>query len=538
MSVTEEEKFVFMTYYSLTDDKFKEILIEAIDRLNNLENVIKVFDDQNSFNAACFVCLTAAYKSKKEIYECFDSKNCADLIKNFFEYFNTIQNEIIFENNVIFNNPHNLKNIEQKRASLFCMLQYAINIYMMNSINFCIKFSKNGGLNSSLKFLSDDIFLQKNLKINVQFLSRSSNVIEFNVLNITALSKACEEEKKVWIELDAINILLKTSKIDQSLKSDSYSGIINIADDKQLETLPEMKEVKISIIQRLEKIASDFENGVLDRKTRQMNLKGDTINCQVHSIKVENGSFTSLIFILKLLYKLSINEKMRNELYYENNLLKHLKSILLKANSFEAYFVLEIIAQLTFDKKIKTELINDSELNGLLEKFDKQNPNEIKNDEEKRVFKSVKIFIEQINWNLNNKIIKTEKTSANQTGHVMISYNAASRPLCLKIKENLEAFGLRVWIDVDDIHGSSLDAMAKAVEDASCVLMCVTEKYRQSVNCQAEAQYSFKLNKMIIPIIMQSDYEPQGWLGIIMGDKIYVSKTSRFYNYSIIYFSD
>jgi hypothetical protein len=37
---------------------------------------------------------------------------------------------------------------------------------------------------------------------------------------------------------------------------------------------------------------------------------------------------------------------------------------------------------------------------------------------------------------------------------------------------------------------------------------------------------------------MQSDYEPQGWLGIIMGDKIYVSKTSRFYNYSIIYFSD
>jgi hypothetical protein len=44
---------------------------------------------------------------------------------------------------------------------------------------------------------------------------------------------------------------------------------------------------------------------------------------------------------------------------------------------------------------------------------------------------------------------------------------------------------------------------------------------------------------MIIPIIMQSDYEPQGWLGIIMGDKIYVSKTSRCCNiFSRIYFLD
>ena len=136
MSVTEEEKFVFMTFYSLADYQFKEILIEAIDRLNSLENVTKVFNDQNSFNAACFVCLTTAYKSKKEIFECIDSKNCADLIKNFFEYFNTIQNEIIFENNVIFDNPHNLKTLEQKRASLFCLLQYAINIYIMKSLNF------------------------------------------------------------------------------------------------------------------------------------------------------------------------------------------------------------------------------------------------------------------------------------------------------------------------------------------------------------------------------------------------------------------
>jgi hypothetical protein len=46
------------------------------------------------------------------------------------------------------------------------------------------------------------------------------------------------------------------------------------------------------------------------------------------------------------------------------------------------------------------------------------------------------------------------------------------------------------------------------------------------VNCQAEAQYAFKLNKKIVPLIMQKGYENvQGWLGIIMGDKIFVNFT-------------
>lgn len=62
-------------------------------------------------------------------------------------------------------------------------------------------------------------------------------------------------------------------------------------------------------------------------------------------------------------------------------------------------------------------------------------------------------------------------------------------------------------MDVSDIHGSSLDSMAKAVENSYCVLMCITEKYRQSVNCQSEAQYAYKLGRPIIPCILQKGYE-------------------------------
>ena len=44
------------------------------------------------------------------------------------------------------------------------------------------------------------------------------------------------------------------------------------------------------------------------------------------------------------------------------------------------------------------------------------------------------------------------------TGHIMISYNKECRDLCLKIKKDLENDGHKIWIDVEDISGSSLES--------------------------------------------------------------------------------
>ena len=57
-----------------------------------------------------------------------------------------------------------------------------------------------------------------------------------------------------------------------------------------------------------------------------------------------------------------------------------------------------------------------------------------------------------------------------------------------------------------------------------CVLVCVTENYRQSIYCQIEAKHAFRLNKPIIPLIIQQDYEdPHGWLGSIMDDRVFIN---------------
>jgi len=53
----------------------------------------------------------------------------------------------------------------------------------------------------------------------------------------------------------------------------------------------------------------------------------------------------------------------------------------------------------------------------------------------------------------------------------------------------------------------------------------MTEKYKESPNCRLEAEYTLQINKPFVPIILQKAYKPNGWLGLILGSKIYVDTT-------------
>lgn len=106
-------------------------------------------------------------------------------------------------------------------------------------------------------------------------------------------------------------------------------------------------------------------------------------------------------------------------------------------------------------------------------------------------------------------------------GHIMISYNWSHKPLALFLNEQLKARGYRVWIDVESMAGDAVEAMAEAVEGSTAVLWIATSAYKQSPNCQLEAKYSNKLRKPIVPIMAEPGYRPDGWLGLIIGDKLY-----------------
>lgn len=100
----------------------------------------------------------------------------------------------------------------------------------------------------------------------------------------------------------------------------------------------------------------------------------------------------------------------------------------------------------------------------------------------------------------------------------------------LKIAKSLKSQGYTVWLDVEQMSGSTLEAsmfslpffssfclfclfylVANAVENASCVLVCMTEKYKDSPNCRLEGEYTTSAKKKFIPLMLQKNFVPRGW---------------------------
>ena len=133
-------------------------------------------------------------------------------------------------------------------------------------------------------------------------------------------------------------------------------------------------------------------------------------------------------------------------------------------------------------------------------------------------------------WEIEGKTArdKADKTKEGSGNHVMISYQWDAQEVLVQVKNQLQANGYRVWMDLEQMGGSTLDAMAKAVENAAVVLICVSQRYKESPNCRSEAEYAYQLRKDIIPLMMQKNYKADGWLGMLLGTKMWIDFQSKY----------
>ena len=114
-----------------------------------------------------------------------------------------------------------------------------------------------------------------------------------------------------------------------------------------------------------------------------------------------------------------------------------------------------------------------------------------------------------------------EGTVENAKGQVMLSYEWRTQQQVLRLRDILMEQGFTVWMDVDRMMGSTLEAMAIAIEQSDAIIMCVTHRYKESQACRTEAEYAYSRKKKLVPVMMEKGYAPDGWLGIIMGTKLY-----------------
>ena len=193
------------------------------------------------------------------------------------------------------------------------------------------------------------------------------------------------------------------------------------------------------------------------------------------------------------------------------------------ANSQKIIFLIEICDQypitfdiiwaLSFNRDIQQQLRSSSVFISKLSHLAKDCNNE-----------QMRKIIHGILWNLeiNHDEHPASVLSDGTTFDIMISYSHKDKVLCKQIYEELVHAGYRVWIDFDQMHGNVMDAMALAIERSHIVIICMSEEYRNSNYCRAEAHYAFQRQRKIVPVVLQKHYRPDGWLLFLIGQLIYI----------------
>jgi len=103
---------------------------------------------------------------------------------------------------------------------------------------------------------------------------------------------------------------------------------------------------------------------------------------------------------------------------------------------------------------------------------------------------------------------------------IMISYNWGNQEVVKKISQHLEDNGYKLWLDLNNMSGNTLEAIAEAVDSSQIILICASEKYKRSKNCILEAQYAYQQSKETIPLLFETS-ALTGWLGALIGTKPY-----------------
>lgn len=178
-----------------------------------------------------------------------------------------------------------------------------------------------------------------------------------------------------------------------------------------------------------------------------------------------------------------------------------------------------IVWTLSFDKDVRQKLIESKDLISALEKLTESTN------------KSVQQNANGSLWIIKgeNDISREAKPKGKPTNiHVFLSYSWSDKDIVLQIRDRLRAEGYAIWIDIEKGSAATLESMAHAVENAAVVLICMSEKYKQNPNCRTEAEYTFQLKKDYIPLMLQKKYRPDGWLGTILGAKLYFDFSGKY----------
>ncbi|KAL8606719.1 hypothetical protein ACOMHN_018753 [Nucella lapillus] len=310
----------------------------------------------------------------------------------------------------------------------------------------------------------------------------------------------------------------------------------------------EEKEIKLLSLLTLSYIIDEEDSHLLFADASDFDFLLEAVSCAWNDVHHRDLNGYTLEELLQGLGNLTQNDDNK-KLLMEKDVLKLLEPILDSGSEVEKQEAAHIVWNMAFNKENRTKMEKDKELIDRLERLKGSDCIEVANaakgalwvlNMDKRVQRD-----RQLNWGTASSSSALPSPSAHglptlpyplvpspagggQRGHVMISYQWSNQKVIMEICNSLRSRGFHVWMDVDNISGSTLQAMAEAVEKAEAVLMCMSSRYKDSPNCRTEAEYAFQLMRPIIPLLMERSYQPDGWLGILKGSKLFFDFSGKY----------
>ncbi|XP_072048521.1 uncharacterized protein [Amphiura filiformis] len=281
-------------------------------------------------------------------------------------------------------------------------------------------------------------------------------------------------------------------------------------------------------------VATDAEKKELEMGVRVLiNILKEAVGTPAHSGKVENTYF-SAFEVLNAINLLAINDDIKKSINKEKAIPFIIKMLKEDFSSEEQKAAADALWNLAFIDKIRQSGILQDTI-PTLKKLAKSTNKELRDACASALFEIQGDRIETNGSSTGNSshtplrlppsyqkaISEPDPSSSKQSGQIMISYQWDSQERVKQIKDRLVAGGYRVWLDLDNMHDDILECMALAVEKSDVILMCMTERYKNSKNCRSEASYAYKRTTKVIPLLFQEGYMPDGWLGLLLGTKLY-----------------
>jgi hypothetical protein len=123
--------------------------------------------------------------------------------------------------------------------------------------------------------------------------------------------------------------------------------------------------------------------------------------------------------------------------------------------------------------------------------------------------------------------------------HIMLSYSwSKNKPHVIALGKKLRDLGYDVWRDEEgsnifpSMQGDIEDAMAEAIQKSYAMVVFVSQQYKESVNCRAEAKYARAREAngflKLIYVMVDENYHTRsspravdGWLGFMVGSDLW-----------------